>query len=181
MNEYELDLLRQRSVEARREKARRGELIVASPAGYVKSEEPRLEKDPDRRVQECVSLVFGKFLELGSALLGHLSQQIPCNRSFLSGIDVHYLEVRSLVPHVSWYLSSLEGILACRLRLCALSGGLWFAKRLSSIPNALQGRPFFSPFQHNTHIQEIMCARSPAAFECMFAGTVVAAALPCSG
>src|SRR5205809_4710820 len=39
LNEYELDLLRQRSVEARREKARRGELIVASPAGYVKSEE----------------------------------------------------------------------------------------------------------------------------------------------
>src|SRR5205823_311479 len=46
LNEYELDLLRQRSVEARREKARRGELIVASPAGYVKSEEARLEKDP---------------------------------------------------------------------------------------------------------------------------------------
>src|SRR5207302_7063670 len=41
LNEYELDLLRQRSVEARREKARRGELIVASPAGYVKSEEAR--------------------------------------------------------------------------------------------------------------------------------------------
>jgi DNA invertase Pin-like site-specific DNA recombinase len=67
LNEYELDLLRQRSVEARREKARRGELIVASPAGYVKSEEPRLEKDPDRRVQEDVSLVFRKFLEPGSA------------------------------------------------------------------------------------------------------------------
>jgi DNA invertase Pin-like site-specific DNA recombinase len=35
LNEYELDLLRQRSVDARRAKARRGELIVASPAGYV--------------------------------------------------------------------------------------------------------------------------------------------------
>jgi DNA invertase Pin-like site-specific DNA recombinase len=33
LNEYELDLLRQRSVEARREKAKRGELIVAAPAG----------------------------------------------------------------------------------------------------------------------------------------------------
>ena len=67
LNEYELDLLRQRSVEARLEKARRGELIVASPAGYVKSDEQRLEKDPDRRVQEGVLLVFRKFLELGSA------------------------------------------------------------------------------------------------------------------
>src|SRR3954447_7699721 len=67
LNEYELDLLRQRSVEARLEKARRGELIVASPAGYVKNEDQRLEKDPDRRVQESISLVFGKFFELGSA------------------------------------------------------------------------------------------------------------------
>ncbi len=65
LNEYELDLLRQRSVQARREKARRGELIVAAPAGYVKSEQ-RLEKDPDRRVQEAIRLVFSKFLELGS-------------------------------------------------------------------------------------------------------------------
>jgi hypothetical protein len=66
LNEYELDLLRQRSVEARREKAKRGELIIASPAGYVKAE-GCLEKDPDQRVQERVSLVFSKFFELGSA------------------------------------------------------------------------------------------------------------------
>lgn len=66
LNEYELDLLRQRSVEARREKARRGELIVTSPAGYLKSDDQRLQKDPDRRVQEAVLLVFNKFLELGT-------------------------------------------------------------------------------------------------------------------
>ncbi len=67
LNEYELDLLRQRSVAARREKARRGELIVAAPVGYVKTDDQRLEKDPDRRVQAAVGLVFDKFLELGSA------------------------------------------------------------------------------------------------------------------
>jgi DNA invertase Pin-like site-specific DNA recombinase len=65
LNEYELDLLRQRSLEARREKARRGELIVCAPVGYVKAED-RLEKDPDRRVQEAVLSVFAKFIELGS-------------------------------------------------------------------------------------------------------------------
>lgn len=65
LNEYELDLLRQRSVEARREKARRGELLVASPVGYRKGD-LRLEKDPDRRVQEAVQLVFRKLGELGS-------------------------------------------------------------------------------------------------------------------
>jgi DNA invertase Pin-like site-specific DNA recombinase len=65
LNEYELDLLRQRSVEARLQKARRGELLILSPVGYRKGE-GRLEKDPDLRVQEAVMLVFRKLLELGS-------------------------------------------------------------------------------------------------------------------
>jgi hypothetical protein len=67
LNEYELDLLRQRSVEARREKARRGELLVTAAVAYLKGEEQHWEKDPDRRVQEAVLLVFRKFLELGTA------------------------------------------------------------------------------------------------------------------
>jgi DNA invertase Pin-like site-specific DNA recombinase len=66
LNEYELDLLRQRSVEARREKARRGELLQAAPVGYIKTEDQRLEKDPDLRVQQAILLVFRKFLELGT-------------------------------------------------------------------------------------------------------------------
>jgi len=66
LNEYELDLLRQRSLAARHEKARRGELVVAAPVGFVKVGD-RLEKDPDRRVQEAISLVFDKVAELGSA------------------------------------------------------------------------------------------------------------------
>src|SRR5215213_8520288 len=37
LNEYELDLLRQRSLAARYEKAKRGELIVAAPVGFVKA------------------------------------------------------------------------------------------------------------------------------------------------
>ncbi|WP_227698542.1 recombinase family protein [Sphingomonas hengshuiensis] len=66
LNEYELDLLRQRSLSARYEKARRGELIVAAPVGFVKAG-GRIEKDPDRRVQEAIALVFDKVSELGSA------------------------------------------------------------------------------------------------------------------
>ena len=66
LNEYELDLLRQRSVEARYEKARRGELIVAAPVGFLKTDDHRIEKDPDRRVQEAIHLVFRKVVELGS-------------------------------------------------------------------------------------------------------------------
>jgi len=66
LNEYELDLLRQRSLAARYEKARRGELVISAPVGFVKAGE-RFEKDPDRRVQEAITLVFDKVLELGSA------------------------------------------------------------------------------------------------------------------
>jgi len=66
LNEYELDLLRQRSLAARYEKARRGELVVTAPVGSVKAGD-RYEKDPDRRVQEAIALVFDKLEELGSA------------------------------------------------------------------------------------------------------------------
>ena len=66
LNEYELDLLRQRSLSARYEKARRGELVVAAPIGFVKDGD-RYEKDPDRRVQEAITLVFDKVEALGSA------------------------------------------------------------------------------------------------------------------
>jgi DNA invertase Pin-like site-specific DNA recombinase len=66
LNEYELDLLRQRSLAARSEKARRGELVVTAPVGFVKAGD-RYEKDPDRRVQEAIALVFDKVEELGSA------------------------------------------------------------------------------------------------------------------
>jgi len=67
LNEYELDLLRQRSSEARVEKAKRGELISHCPVGFIKGEEHRLERDPDLRIQRAIELVFSKFLELASA------------------------------------------------------------------------------------------------------------------
>jgi DNA invertase Pin-like site-specific DNA recombinase len=57
LNECELDLLRQRSLSARYEKARRGKLIVTAPVGFVKVDD-HLENDPDRRVQGAIELVF---------------------------------------------------------------------------------------------------------------------------
>jgi len=61
MSEYELDLLRQRSLEARWAKARRGELVIQAPVGFVKTAHQRLEKDSDLRVRHAIELVFAKF------------------------------------------------------------------------------------------------------------------------
>lgn len=66
MSEMELSVFRQRSVEAMRQKARRGELHLTVAVGYLKTDDDRIEKDPDRRVQDGISLVFRKFAELQS-------------------------------------------------------------------------------------------------------------------
>jgi excisionase family DNA binding protein len=67
MSEVELSMFRQRSQEAIRQKARRGEYFTHVAEGYVLGEDGRLEKDPDEQVQRVIGLVFDKFRELGSA------------------------------------------------------------------------------------------------------------------
>jgi excisionase family DNA binding protein len=67
MSEVELSMFRQRSQEAIRQKARRGEYFTRVAEGFVLGEGGRLEKDPDEQVQRVIGLVFDKFRELGSA------------------------------------------------------------------------------------------------------------------
>ena len=64
MSEMELSVFRQRSIEAMKQKARRGELFLTVAVGYVKAGGDRIEKDADRRVQAAIALVFRKFAEL---------------------------------------------------------------------------------------------------------------------
>lgn len=67
MAAFELSLLRQRSLEAMRQKARRGELQFCLPVGLCWTKNGKIEMDPDRRIQESLHLVFSKMTELGSA------------------------------------------------------------------------------------------------------------------
>jgi excisionase family DNA binding protein len=67
MAAFELSLLRQRSLEAMRQKARRGELQFRLPVGLCWTKNGKIEVDPDRRIQESLHLVFSKMTELGSA------------------------------------------------------------------------------------------------------------------
>src|SRR5262245_50821781 len=77
MSEAELHFLRQRLVEARLNKARRGELFSIVRTGSVRLPGDRVALDPDEQVQHVVRLIFDKFDELGTvgALLRYLVRQ----------------------------------------------------------------------------------------------------------
>jgi DNA invertase Pin-like site-specific DNA recombinase len=67
MSEFELSLFRQRSYEAIKAKAKRGELRFCLPIGYYWTRDNKIEIDPDKRIQEAIHLVFRKFDEMASA------------------------------------------------------------------------------------------------------------------
>ncbi len=61
MSEFDIGILRARLVEAARAKARRGELRIPVPIGFIWDRDSDARFDPDLRVQEVVRLVFHKF------------------------------------------------------------------------------------------------------------------------
>jgi DNA invertase Pin-like site-specific DNA recombinase len=67
MSEFELGLMRQRARQAYLQKVRRGEAMWEVPVGFVRSKDGRIEKTPDRQVQQAIEMVFSKFRHFGSA------------------------------------------------------------------------------------------------------------------
>ena len=67
LSEFELNVIRRRLVEAATAKARRGELRISVPIGYLWSKDTGLDIDPDERIQEAVRGVFRSFARFGSA------------------------------------------------------------------------------------------------------------------
>jgi excisionase family DNA binding protein len=67
LSEMEVTTFRQRSQEAVRQMARRGEYYVRVPEGYVLRGKGQLEKDPDEQVRRSIELALEKFRALGSA------------------------------------------------------------------------------------------------------------------
>jgi len=80
MSEFEISLLRQRAMEAHKQKVRRGLVLTQVPIGYVRTEDDGIEKTPDRQIQEAIAGIFRKFRELGSVrqvLLWYRDEKLP--------------------------------------------------------------------------------------------------------
>jgi DNA invertase Pin-like site-specific DNA recombinase len=67
LSEVELHTLRGRLIAGVQNKARRGELALAVPAGLLRQEDGRVVRDPNVQVQQAIELVFRSFLDLRSA------------------------------------------------------------------------------------------------------------------
>jgi DNA invertase Pin-like site-specific DNA recombinase len=102
--EMELATFRQRSQAALEQKAKRGELFGIVPIGYVRTEDDRIEKDPDQRISEAIALVFAKFREFGSArqILLWLRQE---------HIELPAVKYESTERQIVWKLSSYSSLL----------------------------------------------------------------------
>lgn len=131
MSEYELSLLRQRGLEARDAKARRGELRFSLPPGYCWDELGRIEMDPDERIVEVIQLVFRKFRELGSArqvLLWakHAGLQLPVLRQGPGG------------PRIAWQAPAYHQIL--QMLQHPMYAGAYVFGRTASRTQVVDGR-----------------------------------------
>ena len=154
MSELELSLFRQRSHEALKQKARRGALFLGVAAGYVRIGHDRIEKDPDQRVQDALSLVFAKFAELQSVRQVHVwlrdeGIRLPVASSQGGGGAQHRLEAAALQhgpqhpdqPRLCWRLclwphdeqgERREWPQARQSRLAAPAGGMGCAAQGSA-------------------------------------------------
>ena len=86
MSEAELHILKRRMLEGKRAKARRGELGMQVPMGYIRRPSGEVIKDPDEQAQGVIARVFELFERLGTlhGVLRYLVEhqiQMPCRQS----------------------------------------------------------------------------------------------------
>jgi DNA invertase Pin-like site-specific DNA recombinase len=66
MSEAELHILKQRMLEGKRAKARRGELKMLLPMGYVRDRSGAVVKDPDAQAHGVIETIFAQFARCGT-------------------------------------------------------------------------------------------------------------------
>ena len=95
MSEAELHILKQRMLEGKRAKARRGELGMLLPMGYIRQPSGEVVKDPDEQAQGVIRRVFELFERkwtINGVLTELVSQQIQMPCRVASGANKGELE-----------------------------------------------------------------------------------------
>mgnify|MGYP000041109168 CR=1 FL=1 len=102
----ELKVLKLRMIEGMKAKARRGKLLRLLPPGYVRHGSSEVVKDPDRRIQQAIELLFAKFHQIESIRqtflwFHHQGIELPVNKAGASGMRVVWqLPTRSFISSV---------------------------------------------------------------------------------
>ena len=97
MSEAELHLLKQRMLEGKRAKARRGELRLLLPMGYVRQPSGEVIKDPDAQARAVIETIFAQFARCGTlnGVLRYLVEhQLQLPYRVLSGVQTGQLQWR---------------------------------------------------------------------------------------
>jgi len=101
----ELNVLRQRMQRGKDAKAKRGEFYCLVAPGYVR-DGTQLVKDPNRRVQEVIALIFSKFLELGSVRQTYRwfldnRIEVPTNKAMAGATKISWqLPAQTFIPSI---------------------------------------------------------------------------------
>ena len=134
MSEAELHILRQRLMQGKLQKARRGEVVVPVPTGFLRLPSRDVVLDPDEEVRASVRAVFDSFIRVGTThgVLGELvakGVQIGIRRR--TGLDRGKLEWHR--PH--------RGMIAGMLRNPIYAGVYAYGRRRIDPRKHQPGRP----------------------------------------
>ena len=123
--EMELSTFRQRSQEAIKLKAARGEFYTTLAAGYVRNANDGIDKDPDARVRVAIETIFLKFAEFGS-----VRQVLIWHRE--EAICVPYVHYRAQARGLEWKLPVYNTMLSI-LRNPVYAGAYVFGRSAAQI------------------------------------------------
>jgi DNA invertase Pin-like site-specific DNA recombinase len=134
MSEAELHILKQRMLEGKRAKARRGELGMLLPMGYIRQLSGDVVKDPDEQAQTVIQRVFELFERkrtINGVLTELVAQQIqmPCRAA--SGANKGELE---------WHRPNRMS-LSNLLRHPIYAGAYTYGRRPTDPRKKIPGRP----------------------------------------
>jgi DNA invertase Pin-like site-specific DNA recombinase len=134
MSEAELHILRQRLLQGKLQKARRGELSKRLPSGYIRLPGGEVALDPDEEVRAVVALVFSEFARLGT-VYGVL--RVLVKRQIRLGVRSKTRRERDELvwkrPH--------RGLLLDMLRNPTYAGAYVYGRRQTDPRRQVPGRP----------------------------------------